>query len=147
MDATAEPIVVEQIFNAPISVVWKAITDTDQMRRWFFETMTNFEPAVGFQAQFNVRVEDQDYPHQWKVTDVVPEKRIVYDWRYGGYPGDSSVTWELSETPHGTKLTLTHKGIETFPQDDPMFSRESGQAGWGYFLHESLKAFLERQDS
>jgi uncharacterized protein YndB with AHSA1/START domain len=147
MDATAEPIVVEQIFNAPISVVWKAITDTDQMRRWFFETMTNFEPAVGFQTQFNVRVEDQDYPHQWKVTDVVPEKRIVYDWRYGGYPGDSSVTWELSETPHGTKLTLTHKGIETFPQDDPMFSRESGQAGWGYFLHESLKAFLERQDS
>ena len=147
MDATAEPIVVEQIFNAPISVVWKAITDTDQMRRWFFETMTNFEPAVGFQTQFNVRVEDQDYPHQWKVTDVVPEKRIVYDWRYGGYPGDSSVTWELSETPHGTKLTLTHKGIETFPQDDPMFSRESGHAGWGYFLHESLKAFLERQDS
>ena len=147
MDATAEPIVVEQVFNAPISVVWKAITDTDQMRRWFFETMTNFEPAVGFQTQFNVRVEDQDYPHQWKVTDVVPEKRIVYDWRYGGYPGDSSVTWELSETPHGTKLTLTHKGIETFPQDDPMFSRESGQAGWGYFLHESLKAFLERQDS
>ena len=147
MDATAEPIVVEQIFNAPISVVWKAITDTDQMRRWFFETMTNFEPAVGFQTQFNVRVEDQDYPHQWKVTDVVQEKRIVYDWRYGGYPGNSSVTWELSETPHGTKLTLTHKGIETFPQDDPMFSRESGQAGWGYFLHESLKAFLERQDS
>ncbi len=147
MDATAEPIVVEQIFNAPISVVWKAITDTDQMRRWFFETMTNFEPAVGFQTQFNVRVEDQDYPHQWKVTDVVPEKRIVYDWRYGGYPGNSSVTWELSETLNGTKLTLTHKGIETFPQDDPMFSRESGQAGWGYFLHESLKAFLERQDS
>ncbi len=147
MDATAEPIVVEQIFNAPISVVWKAITDPDQMRRWFFETMTNFEPAVGFQTQFNVRVEDQDYPHQWKVTDVVPEKRIVYDWRYGGYRGDSSVTWELSETPHGTKMTLTHKGIETFPQDDPMFSPESGQAGWGYFLHESLKAFLERQDS
>ena len=147
MDAAAEQIVVEQIFNAPISVVWKAITDTDHMRRWFFETMTNFEPAVGFQTQFNVRVEDQDYPHHWKVTDVVPEKRIVYDWRYGGYPGNSSVTWELSETPNGTKLTLTHKGIETFPQDDPMFSRESGQAGWGYFLHESLKAFLERQDS
>ncbi len=147
MDATAEPIVVEQIFNAPISVVWKAITDPDQMRRWFFETMTNFEPAVGFQTQFNVRVEDQDYPHQWKVTDVVPEKRIVYDWRYGGYPGNASVTWEMAETLHGTKLTLTHKGIETFPQDDPMFSRESGQAGWGYFLHESLKAFLERQDS
>ncbi len=147
MDMNADPIMVEQTYNASIAVVWKAITDKDQMRQWFFETMTDFEPEVGFGTQFNVRVEDQDYPHQWKVTDVVSERRIAYDWRYGGFPGNSSVTWELSETPNGTKLKLTHKGIETFPHDNPIFSRESGQAGWGYFLHESLKAFLERQDS
>ncbi len=71
----------------------------------------------------------------------------AYDWRYGGYLGNSSVTWELSETPGGTKLKLTHKGHETFAQDNPIFSRESGEAGWGYFVHESLKAFLGRQDS
>jgi hypothetical protein len=53
----------------------------------------------------------------------------------------------LSETPQGTNLKLTHVGIETFPQDNPLFSRESGEAGWGYFLHESLKLFLERRDS
>ncbi len=147
MDMNADPIMVEQTYNASIAVVWKAITDKDQMRQWFFETMTDFEPEVGFGTQFNVRVEDQDYPHQWKVIDVVSERRIAYDWRYGGFRGNSSVTWELSETPNGTKLKLTHKGIETFPQDNPVFSRESGQAGWDYFLHESLKAFLERQDS
>ncbi len=141
----ANPIVVEQIFNAPIAVVWRAITDTDQMRQWFFEPITDFEPKVGFETQFNVRCEDQDYPHLWKVTDVVPETRIAYDWWYGGYPGISSVEWELSETPNGTKLKLTHERHETFPQDDPVFSRDSGQAGWEYFLHESLKAFLERQ--
>lgn len=141
----AAPIVVEQEFNAPIAVLWKAITDTDQMRQWFFQSMTDFKPEVGFETQFNVRCEDQDYPHLWKVTDVVQERRIAYDWRYGGYPGNSSVTWELSETPNGTKLKLTHEGHESFPQDNPVFSRESGQAGWDYFLHESLKAFLERQ--
>lgn len=141
------PIVVEQTYNAPIAVVWKAITDKDQMRQWFFEPMTEFEPEVGFETEFDVEFEGQIFPHQWKVTEVVAETRIVYDWRYGGYPGDSSVTWELSETPDGTTLTLTHKGRETFPQDNPVFSRESGEAGWGYIVHESLKAFLERQSS
>ena len=145
MPVNTDSIIVEQIYSAPIAVVWKAIIEKDQMRRWFFEPMMDFKPEVGFETQFDVQVEGQNYPHQWKVTEVVPEKRIAYDWRYGGYPGNSSVTWELSETPDGTKLKLTHKGIETFPQDDPIFSRESGEAGWGCFLHESLKAFLERQ--
>lgn len=137
----------EETFDAPIAVVWKAITDKDQMRQWFFETMTDFEPELGFETQFNVRCEERDYLHLWKVTDVVMRKRIACQWRYGGYAGNSSVTWELSETPSGTKLKLTHEGTETFPQDNPVFSRESGQAGWDYFLRESLKAFLERHNS
>jgi len=145
MDMNADPIVVEQTYHAPVAEVWRAITDKDQMRQWFFEPMTDFEPEVGFETQFDVKCEGQNFPHQWKVTEVVPETRIAYDWRYGGYPGDSSVTWELSQTPDGTKLKLTHWGHETFPQDNPVFSREGCEAGWCYLLHESLKAFLERQ--
>ena len=80
MEINAEPIVVEQTFNASVAVVWKAITDKDQMRQWFFETMTDFVPEPGFETQFNVRCEDRDYLHVWNVTDVVPEKRIAYDW-------------------------------------------------------------------
>ena len=147
MDSDTQPVVVEQTFDAGIAVVWKAITDKDQMRQWFFEAMTDFEPESGFEAQFNVRCEDRDYPHLWNITDVVPEKRIVYGWRYGGYSGNSTVIWELSETPNGTKLVLTHAGHETFPQDDSVFSRESCQAGWDHFIRESLKAFLDRRCS
>ena len=139
-----DPIVVEQIYNAPIALVWKAITEKDQMRQWFFEAMTEFEPAVGFETQFDVECEGQIFPHQLKVTEVVPEEKIVYGWRYGGFPGDSSVTWELSESSDGTKLMLSHRGQETFAQDNPIFSREAGEAGWGYFLHDSLKAYLAR---
>ena len=145
MDANAEPIVVQQTFNAPVSSVWRAITDKDQMRQWFFETMTDFRPESGFETEFIVRCEDKDYQHLWKVTQVVPEKRIAYDWRYGGYPGSSTVVWELAETPDGTSLTLTHEGHDTFPQDDPVFSRDAGQRGWEWFMCESLKAFLERE--
>lgn len=145
MGVKAEPVVVEQTFDAPIAAVWRAITDREQMRRWFFEPMTDFRPEVGFETQFTVHYEDQDFVHQWKVTAVVPERRISYSWRYGGFSGSSSVTWELSRAPGGTKLTLTHEGHESFPRDNPAFSRESCQTGWEYFLCESLRAFLEQR--
>ena len=138
-----DPILVKQNFDAPVTVVWKAITDKEQMRQWFFAPMSDFEPEVGFKTQFNVRVEDRDYLHLWKVTEVIWQKRIAYDWRYGGFDGDSSVAWDLSETTDGTKLCLCHKGHETFSRSDSIFSRENGQAGWEYFLQQSLKAFLE----
>lgn len=141
------PIVVEQTFDASIDEVWNAIVHVDQMRQWFFETISDFEPEVGFETQFNVHVEGQDYLHLWKVTEVTPGRKITYNWRYRGYPGNSFVTWELSEVADGTKLTLTHEGIESFPQDNPIFSRQAGEEGWSYFLNQSLKAFLERGSS
>jgi len=143
----ADPVVVEQTFVAPVDVVWKAITDPEQMRRWYFETMAEFEPVVGSETQFNVRVGDRDYLHLWKVTEVVPEAGIAYSWRYGGCPGDSSVMWELSETHAGTRLKLTHTGHETLRLDDSVAGRENCQAGWEYFLHQSLKDFLEQSNS
>jgi uncharacterized protein YndB with AHSA1/START domain len=147
MDNNVDPIVVEQTFDAPLAVVWKALTDQGQMRQWFFEAMTDFRPETGFETQFNVRCENRDYLHIWKVTDVVPGEKIAYGWRYAGYRGDSTVVWELSKTPNGTKLSLTHQGHETFPQDDPAFSWESCRAGWEYFVRESLKAFLAGQST
>lgn len=138
-----ETIVIEQTYNASIETVWNAITDEDQMRKWFFEQMTEFQPEVGFETEFNVHHEGTDYLHQWKVTEVVPMRRISYTWSYGGFPGDSLVTWELSGASAGTKLLFTHTGRETI-QGDPIFSRENCEAGWKYFIHESLKAFLDQ---
>jgi uncharacterized protein YndB with AHSA1/START domain len=147
MNVNIEPIVVERIYEAPASVVWEAITDSEKMRRWYFEEMTDFRPEVGFETEFSVHHQGQDYVHQWKVIEVVPERKIAYQWRYGGYAGDSSVTWELSEAPGGTRLRLIAKGIETFPQDNPAFRRESCRAGWEYFLHERLASFLRHHNS
>jgi len=145
METNTDPIIVEQTYSAPVDVVWRAITDEHQMRQWYFDTIADFKAEPGFETEFNVRAEGRDFLHQWKVTEVVPMKRIVYKWRFGGYTGNSSTTWELSETPNGTTLKLIAEEIETFPQDDPMFTREAGQAGWKYFLQDSLKEFLEGQ--
>jgi uncharacterized protein YndB with AHSA1/START domain len=140
-----EPIVVEQVLDAPVERVWRSITDKDQMCQWFFQTINAFEPRVGFETKFDVRDGDRVYPHLWKVTEVIPERKITYDWKYGGFPGQSVVVWDLSPIGKQTKLRLTQTGIETFPHsDDPAFSRESGLAGWTYFLCKSLPAYLAR---
>ncbi len=138
-----EPIIVQQTFPVAKEEVWKAITETDLMKKWFFETMESFKPEVGFEMRFNVHVEGKDFVHKWKITEVEHEKKIVYNWRYEGYEGDSFVKWELLAENNQTKLTLTHEGIETFPQHIAEFSRESCEGGWNYFIEKQLRAFLE----
>ena len=87
-------IVTEETYDAPVNVVWQAITDKDRMRKWFFEPMTDFVPEVGFSTKFTVHYQGTDYPHVWKITEVIPQQKIVYDWRYEGFSGESTVTWD-----------------------------------------------------
>jgi uncharacterized protein YndB with AHSA1/START domain len=117
------------------------------MCQWLFEPIAEFRPEPGFSTQFTVRVDDRDYVHLWRVTEVIPEKKIAYEWKYAGLPGESLVVWELFEAPGGTRLRLTHGGGETFPQDDPAFERATGQAGWEYLIRDRLTAFLEQGGS
>ncbi len=143
MQCDASPIVIEQIFRASITSVWSAITTPDQMRQWLFESISDFKPEVGFETQFDVRADGKNYIHIWKVTEAIPQRRLVYEWRYGGYVGNSYVKWELSEIDRETKLTFTHVGHETIRGDD-IFSRKNGIAGWTYLIRESLHSSLAR---
>ncbi len=139
----ANPIIIEQFFNLSIDLVWNAITDPREMKNWFFPQIESFVPEEGFETSFNIHVNGRDFNHLWKLTEVISDKKIVYDWRYEGYVGEAKVTFELVEMSEGTLLTLTHIGTETFDQDIPEFKRESGVVGWTYFIQKSLKEYLE----
>jgi uncharacterized protein YndB with AHSA1/START domain len=136
-----EPIVVERTFRAPARRVWDAITVRDQMVRWFFEQIEDFRPERGFETKFVVHVEGRSFLHHWRVTEVIPERKIVYDWLYTGIPGASFVVWEVSEAGADSRLRLTHTGVGTFRMDDPVFTRESCQGGWEFFFGR-LAGFL-----
>jgi len=143
MKKNDEPIIIEQSFNASIDTLWTSITDINQMREWYFKNIPSFEPEVGFETQFNVRSQDRNFLHQWKVTDVNPLKMITYNWKYENYPGDSFVVFELFEQDSSTMLRLTHQVTESFSEDVPEFLRESGVKGWRYFINKSLKNYLD----
>ena len=46
-------VVIERTFNAPVPRVWKALTDVEEMRRWYFD-LKEFKPEVGFEFEFVV---------------------------------------------------------------------------------------------
>ena len=137
-----EAIILERTFDAPVGRVWTALTDVDQMRKWYFD-LTEFRPQVGFEFDFIVEHEGNSYHHLCRVTDVVPEKKIAYTWRYKGEPGDSLVTFELFPDGNKTRLKLTHTGTETFPKT-LAYARKNFEAGWTAIIGSELKQFIER---
>ena len=113
------------------------------MQQWFFPMMENFEPKIGFSTRFDVHHNGNVYPHQIEVTESVPNKIIAYTWKYGGYPGNSVVSFELESVGNQTRLTLTQNFTESFEADKyPDFSKESFTKGWTHFVG-TLQKFVE----
>lgn len=139
-----QPFTIERTFNAPINKVWSAITNKDEMKQWYFD-LAAFKPEVGFNFQFTGGPDEgPQYVHLCEVLDVIPGKKLTYSWRYEGYEGNSFVTFELSEEGTGTKLKLTHAGLETFPSI-PDFAKKNFVAGWTDIIGRSLKEYLEKK--
>ncbi len=139
-----EPVIVEQTFNSYVSKIWKAITDKDEMKKWYFN-IKEFKQEKGFEFRFWAgKDEKNQYEHVCKITEVIPEKKLTYSWRFEGYKGLSYVTFELFPERKMTKLKLTHTDLETFP-DNPDFSRDNFIEGWNYIIGTSLKEYLEKR--
>jgi uncharacterized protein YndB with AHSA1/START domain len=138
-----EPFIIERSFNAPVEKVWKAITNKDDMKQWYFD-LAAFTPEVGFEFRFYGGKEDRQYLHICEITEVIPNKKLTYSWRYDGYDGISYVTFELFAEGNTTRLKLTHAGLETFPANNPDFAKENFAAGWTAIIGTSLKDYFEK---
>ncbi|RNL91396.1 SRPBCC domain-containing protein [Sinomicrobium pectinilyticum] len=138
------PLIIERILNASVEKVWKAITDKDHMKQWYFD-LEEFRPEVGFEFSFTAGKDEKKYLHICKITEVVENRKIAYTWRYDGYPGNSLVIFELFPEGNRTKLRLTHEGLETFPESNPDLSRKNFNEGWIYFIGTALPDFINKQ--
>ena len=141
----SQSVVIEHLYNAPIERIWSALTDIRKMRRWYFPTLADFKPEVDFETIFNVENDGKIYPHIWKITEVIPGRKISYEWKFGGFPGNSLLSYELfAETAGNTKIILIHQMLETFQADIyPEFSQANFLEGWTYFIGKELKEFVE----
>src|SRR5690606_10824395 len=109
---------------------------------WYFD-LAEFKPEVGFKFQFMGGTEDNEYLHLCEITEVIPEKKLTYSWRYDGYEGNSFVSFELFEKGDETRLKLTHRGLESFP-NNPDFAKTNFEMGWDQIINTSLKEYLSK---
>ncbi len=140
-----QPIVKEVVLRATADQVWKAITDKNQMKQWYFD-IEKFEPEVGFEFEFTGEgLKGEKYVHLCKITEVEEGKKLSYSWRYEGYEGISYVSFELFPEGDKTRLKLTHRGLETFTTDNPDFAKENFNQGWTEIIGTSLKNYVEKE--
>lgn len=138
-------VVIERVLDRPVEKVWKAITDREQMKKWYFD-LDGFRPEKGFHFKFSGQGHTgEQYMHLCTITEIIPQKKLQYSWEYEGHPGHSLVTFELSEMGDKTKLNLTHEGLETFPQDNTDFARKSFREGWSELTGKLLPEFLMKE--
>lgn len=136
--------IIEEVYPAPVHTVWKALTDKDEMKVWYFD-LPDFRPEVGCEFQFwGGPAEDRQYHHICRVTEVVADKKIAYTWRYEGHQGNTLVTFELFDEGLQTKLKLTHEGLDTFPADNPDLAKTNFVQGWTWIIGTALKEYLEK---
>lgn len=143
MNQRLNPVVVQQNFHVSVNRLWKAISELEDMKLWFFNNIEDFSAEVGFKTLFTVTSGERNFMHLWEITEVIPMEKIVYSWKYKDYEGESFVCFETFISESGSCLRLTHNVIKNFPQSIPEFTRESCLTGWEYFICGRLKSFLD----
>jgi uncharacterized protein YndB with AHSA1/START domain len=123
------------LIEASPEVVFTAITDPNELTKWFPDQAI-FEPRVGGKMKvsfYKHNSEGQAKEHfiQGTIIEFIPNKKISYTWEHPDIPDSPKtvVTWELEKIDNNkTKVVLLHTGFKP----DEMFKEHD--EGWTYFL-------------
>lgn len=138
------PITVQYKFNAPADKIWKALTDKNEMKSWYF-TIRDFDLELGKEFDFYESCDGGKYLHRGRILEIVPNRKLKHSWAYPELSGAvTTVTWELQPEDNGTLVTLTHENIEGFDGLGETFSRVSFTEGWKSIIGQGLKEYLEK---
>jgi uncharacterized protein YndB with AHSA1/START domain len=111
-DEAKASLVFRRLLRHPIHEVWAAVTDPEQVERWFMVKL-NREDSPGGRLEM-------EHPNSVRASGRVLEWRPprVYEYEWNLPPGPnqpdgegSIVRWELSPTEGGTLLVLTHRKL------------------------------------
>jgi uncharacterized protein YndB with AHSA1/START domain len=136
------------LIEAPVEVVWRTITEPEQITQWFADRV---ELVVKPGARGYLGFGDQGGPVVVEVVD--PPTRFSFRWNdnVGSNPAaGNSMLVEFTLTPEGderTRLRVTESGHESLDWPDAEKQRytDEHQGGWGTILDRLATLLGKRQ--
>lgn len=136
---------VEVTYDAPVSKVWRALTDKDIVKKWYFD-IPDYSVETGAEFSFYNAANGGGCLHHCKILEVCDKSRLRYSWSYPNQSkGSSVVTWELIPRGTATSVRLTHEGLGSLADAGEMFSAEKFDEAWNNILGKSLCNYLEKE--
>jgi len=128
--------------NAPISKVWKALTNPELIKKYFFGTECITDWKKGSPIVYRGIWEGKPYEDKGNILDIEKEKIIHYNY-WSSFSGTadvpenySEIKYVLSTDNNNTIFTIIQGGFKTQEALD-----HSG-TNWGYIM-DGLKKMLE----
>ena len=159
-DRSADAVVIERTFDAPVDVVWQMWTDPDHFKAWYGPEgatipVARMDVRVGGTRLVCMEMPSPNGPvRMWfagEYLEVIENKRLLYtesmsdesgnlsapsgEGPPGGHPTTTEVRVELEDVGGRTKMLMTHVGI---PSDS------AGASGWAMAL-DKLASYLTAQ--
>ena len=141
--------------KAPLSRVWRALTDYREFGEWFRVKLDGpFVPGEVSRGQMTY----PGYEHvKWEavVEKMEPERLFSFTWPHpkshekADYLGDYStepstlVEFRLEKTANGTLLTVTESGFDKLPADRRLEAFRRNEGGWAEQM-KNLEAYLAK---
>ena len=146
-----DAVVSEIEIAAPAARVFQALTDADQLRRWFSDAscpVHRWEMDARLGGRYRYTTEKgtaivnnvSEFECHGEILEYDPPRVLVYTW-FGNWHDNQAlrtvVRWELTPDSGGTHVKVTHSGLA---QEDA--ARKDYSSGWPGVL-EKLKKFVE----
>jgi uncharacterized protein YndB with AHSA1/START domain len=147
-----DAIVNETEVSAPPDRVFRALTDSSELMRWFgspecpvkfWKMDARLGGRYGYTTQKGALVVNNvsEFECHGEIVEYDPPRLLAYTW-FGNWHDDANrrtlVRWELAPTAGGTHVKVTHSGLANLP-----VAREDYSGGWPVVL-EQLKKFVEK---
>lgn len=142
-----ESIKIDRVFNASTALLWKALTDNEKLKQWYFDFEGNFRAEVGHVFEWTANDEDEcnEWLHRGEVLEVVENKKLVHSWSFPGYAGEAVLTWELVEQgAEKTLLKMSFDFLEPFDPNEEALHRRNFVAGWNELINTNLANYINQ---
>lgn len=120
-------------------VVFKALTQADELVRWF-PTRAESDPRAGGKIKLFWEFTDasQNGSQEGEYVELVPNEKFSYTWTADSIP--TLVTFVLSEANGETTVDLEHSTAHEGADEKKLHDDHADQ--WGFFMM-NLKGYLE----